>query len=235
MNGGDLNGERERLLRGLGYRFRDDCMLEQALTHRSVGHINNERLEFLGDALLNFVVGEFVFRAQPAATEGDLSRLRATLVREETLAGAARRLNLGEYLRLGPGELKSGGYRRDSILADGLEAVIGAAYLDGGFEQAADLCLHVLADELRALPDPQTLKDPKTRLQEALQGTGRRLPEYTVLAEEGPAHRRWFRVRCRLPEDDRETVAAGASRKLAEQQAAEAMLLMLQAAELPDA
>jgi ribonuclease-3 len=219
-----LSQELDRLQRALGYRFQDPVALDRALTHRSVGHDNNERLEFLGDALLNFVVGEALYLALPKAAEGDLSRLRATLVREETLASVARRIDLGEVMRLGSGELKSGGYRRDSILADALEAVIGAAHLDGGYEAARSLCLHLLAPELQHLPDPGTLKDAKTRLQERLQAAGRPLPEYTVLSEDGPPHRRSFRVRCRLGDDQSETVGEGASRKFAEQQSAERML-----------
>ena len=213
-----------RLQRALGYRFQDEGALRRALTHRSVGHDNYERLEFLGDGLLNFVVGATLYQHRPKAAEGDLSRLRATLVREETLAVVARRIELGEVVNLGPGELKSGGFRRDSILADALEAVIGAAYLDGGFEAARDLCLRLLANELEHLPDPGSLKDAKTRLQEHLQAAGRPLPEYVVLSEEGPPHRRSFLVRCRLPDDGRESAGEGASRKFAEQQSAERML-----------
>ncbi|MDR3415342.1 MAG: ribonuclease III [Nevskia sp.] len=219
-----MNLDPDRLQRALGYRFRDGAQLERALTHRSASHDNNERLEFLGDALLNFVIGEAVYLQLGGAAEGDLSRMRATLVREETLAVVARRIDLGESMRLGSGELKSGGYRRDSILADGLEAVIGAVYLDGGFGAARDLCLHLFGPELANLPDPGTLKDAKTRLQEHLQAVARPLPEYTVLDEAGPPHRRSFRVRCRLPDDGRETTGTGASRKFAEQQSAERML-----------
>jgi ribonuclease-3 len=219
-----LNEDLERLQRALGYRFREEPALLRALTHRSASHDNNERLEFLGDALLNFAVGEALYLRLPRAAEGDLSRLRATLVREETLASVARRIQLGEVLRLGSGELKSGGFRRDSILADGLEAVIGAAYLDGGFDAARKLCLRLLEPELGNLPDPLSLKDAKTRLQEQLQAAGRPLPEYAVLSEEGPPHRRSFRVRCRLPDDRAETMGEGASRKFAEQQSAERML-----------
>ena len=213
-----------RLQRALGYRFQDESALLRALTHRSAGHDNNERLEFLGDALLNFVIGEAVFLRLPKAAEGDLSRMRAMLVREETLAVVARRIELGEVVRLGSGELKSGGFRRDSILADALEALIGAVYLEGGFAAGRDLCLRLFAPELDHLPDPGTLKDSKTRLQEHLQAAGRPLPEYTVLSEEGPPHRRSFRIRCRLADDGSESTGEGASRKFAEQQSAERML-----------
>lgn len=219
---------RERLLRAIGYRFEDERLLQRALTHRSFGHDNNERLEYLGDALLNFAVGAELYRIRPKAPEGDLSRLRASLVREETLAGAARRLPLADAVRLGSGELKSGGFRRDSILADAFEALIGAVYLDGGFEAAAALCLRLLAPELEQLPDAGSLKDPKTRLQEFLQADSRPLPEYTVLREEGPAHRRHFSVRCRLGDSGDQVEADGGSRRNAEQQAAERMLAQLQ-------
>ncbi len=219
-----MNEDLERLQRALGYRFGDEPALLRALTHRSASSENNERLEFLGDALLNFAVGEALYLRLPKAAEGDLSRLRATLVREETLATVARRIQLGDVLRLGSGELKSGGYRRDSILADGLEAVIGAVYLDGGFTAARELCLRLLEPELANLPDPLSLKDAKTRLQERLQAAGRPLPEYAVLSEEGPPHRRSFRVRCRLTDDRAESMGEGSSRKIAEQQSAERML-----------
>ncbi len=215
------------LTTALAYRFKDETLLERALTHRSVGLDNNERLEFLGDALLNFAIGAEIFGARPSAPEGDLSRLRASLVREETLAAAARRLPLAEAVRLGPGELKSGGFRRDSILADALEALIGAVYLDGGVEPAVQLCLHLLAPELQDLPDAGSLKDPKTRLQEVLQAASRPLPEYTVLREEGPAHRRNFSVQCRLTDSSDEVEAEGHSRRVAEQQAAERMLELM--------
>ncbi|MBL6750578.1 MAG: ribonuclease III [Nevskia sp.] len=226
-----MNPHDERLQAALGYRFGDERRLARALTHRSASADNNERLEYLGDALLNFVIADSVFAAFPQASEGDLSRLRATLVREEALAAAARRIGLGDFLRLGSGELKSGGYRRDSILADGLEAVIGAVHLDGGFDAARGVCLRLFAEELGNLPDPLTLKDPKTRLQELLQATGRPLPEYAVLGESGPPHRRSFTVSCRLADgQDDGTVGEGGSRRLAEQQAAQRMLERLRPA-----
>lgn len=217
------------LCRHLGYRFRDAALLQQALTHRSYAHGNNERLEFLGDGLLNFVIGERLYSLQPKAEEGALSRLRASLVREETLARLGRDLQLGELLRLGESELKSGGYRRDSILADAVEAVIGAVYLDGGFEAARAVCERLYAPLLADLPDAESLKDPKTRLQEALQADGRPLPRYEILSESGPPHARRFAVRCLLPDNESFTESEGASRRSAEQRAAELMIAKIHA------
>jgi ribonuclease-3 len=223
-----LSDERlDRLQGAIGYRFRDAALLRQALTHRSCGAPHNERLEFLGDGLLNFVVGESVYAARPRADEGEMSRLRASLVRGDSLAVVARRLGLGDLLNLGSGELKSGGFRRDSILGDAVEALLAAIYLDGGFASARTACLHLFAPELQALPEAVASKDAKTRLQEALQAEGRPLPEYLLLEESGPAHQRRFRVRCRLADGDTATEAEGSSRKLAEQRAAEQMVARL--------
>ena len=219
----------ERLSAALGYAFRDPALLQQALTHRSQGARNNERLEFLGDGLLNFIVGAALYERRPRDEEGALSRLRASLVREESLARIARSLELGKLLNLGESESKSGGARRDSILADALEAIIGAIFLDGGFEPARASCLKLFEPMLADLPDPETLKDPKTRLQEWLQSRGRPLPRYEVLAESGPPHRREFRVCCALTDIEKFTEAAGSSRRSAEQQAAEMMLETLNA------
>lgn len=220
----------QKLERRLGYHFNDAALLSQALTHRSVGHLNNERLEFLGDALVNFVVADALFRAKAKAEEGALSRLRASLVREETLALLARELDLSDALTLGESELKSGGFRRDSILADAFEAMLGAVYLDGGFAAARDVCERLFAALLADLPDADALKDAKTRLQEWLQARGRPLPRYEVIEESGPPHRRRFHVRASL--SDAETVAAahGSSRRSAEQDAARALLQALQSA-----
>jgi len=203
-----------------GYRFADPAWLERALTHRSYGQHNNERLEFLGDAVLGMVVAALLFRARGNDSEGDLSRLRARLVRETTLADIARELDLGEHLRLGPGELKSGGFLRDSILADALEAVIGAVYLDGGFESARGLVERIMHDRLAQLPDAATLKDAKTRLQELLQGRGFNLPEYQVVDERGADHARQFTVTCSVEPLGRPLVARAGSRRKAEQAAA---------------
>jgi ribonuclease-3 len=214
----------ERFARQLGYEFRDPDLLARALTHRSAAGANYERLEFLGDGLINFVAGAAVFRARPDAGEGDLSRLRASLVREESLARLAEGLALGDALILGGGELKSGGFRRASILADALEAIVGAVYLDGGFDAAHALCERLMADAVAALPDAAELKDAKTRLQEHLQGLGRPLPAYEVQTAEGPPHRQRFTVRCRLVDSGQTTAGQAASRKGAEQEAAEKML-----------
>jgi ribonuclease-3 len=217
------------LARRLQYNFTDSALLEQALTHRSASGHNNERLEFLGDGFINFMVGEALYALRPLAAEGDLSRLRASLVCEESLARLGDALHLSDVLRMGPGELKSGGYRRDSILADAFEALIGAVYLDGGFAAARTVCLGLFEPMLSALPDPATLKDPKTRLQEWLQGQGRPLPRYEILSESGPAHRREFLVRCALDDALLSAEATAASRRAAEQAAAQEMLRLTHA------
>ena len=216
------------LQKALGYEFQDLALLDRAITHRSHAAANNERLEFLGDALINFVIGEYLFRMRPTAEEGALSRLRASLVREPSLAVLARDLKLGEAIKLGDGELKSGGWRRDSVLADTFEAVLGAIYLDGGFEVAKEVCLRVFDALLQQLPDPETLKDPKTRLQEWLQARSRPLPIYEVLSESGPPHRRQFVVRARLLDMEHTAEAFSNSRRSAEQKAAELLLQRLQ-------
>lgn len=212
----------------LGYRFREPHYLQQALTHRSVGHVNNERLEFLGDALVNFIIAESLYRLRDRAEEGALSRLRASLVREETLARLARELVLSDALTLGESELKSGGYRRDSILADAFEAVLGAVYLDGGFEAAQQVCARLFETLLKDLPDAESLKDAKTQLQEWLQARARPLPRYEVLEESGPAHLRRFHVRASLGDAETISEAHGSSRRTAEQDAARHLLQTLQ-------
>ncbi|MGQ0586476.1 MAG: ribonuclease III [Gammaproteobacteria bacterium] len=217
----------ERFQHRLGYRFRDPQLLARALTHRSAPAPDNERLEFLGDGLINFAVAEALYRARPQAEEGDLSRLRASLVCEESLARVAAGLELGELLALGGGALKSGGFRRAPILADALEAVLGAVYLDGGFEAGRAAVEHVLAASLADLPDAASLKDAKTRLQEFLQGAGRPLPVYELLSSEGPEHRPSFRVSCRLADGGDAAEGQAASRRAAEQSAAEQMLRRL--------
>ncbi|MBW3566931.1 MAG: ribonuclease III, partial [Proteobacteria bacterium] len=225
-----LMDEADRLERRLGYRFRDRDLLKRALTHRSVNAFNNERLEFLGDAVLGMVVADFLYRREAGLTEGDLSRLRASLVNRDALALAAQQFDLGDVVRLGAGELKSGGFRRRSVLADALEAVIGAVYLDSGFAAAEALVHTVLQSQLENLPDPASLKDPKTRLQEALQERGLGLPEYATVEVSGPPHKQMFNVACRIPALGLETHANGASRRSAEQAAAEKILEEIESA-----
>jgi ribonuclease-3 len=205
----------------LEYAFSNETLLTEALTHRSAAAINNERLEFLGDGILNFVIAARLFEQYPDMQEGDLSRLRASLVNKDSLADIAKLLNLGEYIKLGSGELKSGGRRRDSILADAVEAILGAVYLDGGFDTCRSLVLRLYAEKLRNIPDVQTLKDPKTRLQELLQSRRYPLPEYTVRDVSGKAHKQMFRVECKIEELECITTAEGRSRRKAEQAAAE--------------
>ncbi|MEA3640047.1 MAG: ribonuclease III [Lamprobacter sp.] len=203
------------------------ALIEQALTHRSAGPVNNERLEFLGDALLGFVIAEVLLQRFPDASEGDLTRRRATLVNREALAKIARSLSLGDYLRLDSGALRSGGHARDSVLSDALEALIGAIYLDQGFTGAKQMILRVFADALADVANQEARKDPKTRLQEWLQARRRGLPEYEVTAVTGEQHAQRFQVRCRLPDDGRECLGDGSSRRRAEQQSAETMLAQL--------
>lgn len=210
----------------LGYRFADQGLLDLALTHRSAGHPNNERLEFLGDALVNLVVAEMLFDARPRANEGELSRLRSQLVSEPALAERARELELGDALHLGSGELKSGGFRRDSILADAFEALVAAVYRDGGFAACRGWLQAIFAEPLAAAGPAQ--KDPKTRLQEWLQGRGLPLPQYELVAETGEEHARRFDVVCVLEQPHAGRFAgSGGSRRAAEQVAAGAALTSL--------
>ena len=214
-----------------GHAFADPGLLAQALTHRSAGSPHNERLEFLGDALLNLIVAEQLYARWPKADEGAMTRARAELVRESALAGVARGLDLGARLTLGPGEMKSGGHRRDSILADALEAVIAAFYLDGGFDACRQAVLPWFEPLLAALPPlHQVGKDAKTRLQEWLQARQLPLPNYVLLAETGDDHDKTFLVGCTLTEPPLSTDGAGSSRRAAEQRAAEAILDRLAAA-----
>ena len=216
----------DTLCRRLGYTFTDDALLRTALTHRSAAGTNNERLEFLGDSILNFVIAEALFEHYPKAREGELSRLRASLVKGDTLADAARAIELGDYLNLGSGELKSGGFRRDSILADALEALLAAVYLDSDFATCRALIRRLFGPQLAALPAADQLKDPKTRLQEALQARQQALPVYDVLAVSGEPHDQKFTVRCTI-DNGLVTVAEGASRRKAEQEAARQALRQL--------
>jgi ribonuclease-3 len=209
------------LQRKLGYSFAQAPLLQQALTHRSHSTPHNERLEFLGDSILNCCVAHELYHRFGDLKEGELSRLRANLVRQETLAELAQELELGTYLRLGEGELKSGGFRRPSILADGLEALFGAVFLDGGFAAAQGAIRGLYASLLEHL-DPQTLgKDPKTLLQELLQARKIPLPQYAVVATQGAAHNQLFQVECQIPQLAIRTTGFGASRRIAEQEAAQ--------------
>lgn len=212
----------------LGHSFKDPDLMVLALTHRSFSGKNNERLEFLGDAILNFVAGEALFEHFPDAKEGQLSRLRSKLVKGETLAIIARHFGLGDYLRLGSGELKSGGFRRDSILADSVEALIGAIYLDAGMDKARERVRIWLADEFENLTLVDTNKDPKTRLQEFLQSRNAELPKYEVVNIEGDPHDRTFYIECYLEIINKKTRGQGSSRRIAEQQAAGRALELLE-------
>ncbi|WP_185266372.1 ribonuclease III [Halopseudomonas xiamenensis] len=222
-----MSNKLDRLERRIGYSFKDQDLLVLALTHRSLGGRNNERLEFLGDSILNFVAAEALFERFPQAREGQLSRLRARLVKGVTLAELAKGFDLGEYLRLGSGELKSGGFRRESILADTTEAIIGAIYLDSGMQAARERILLWLASHIESLTLVDNNKDPKTRLQEYLQGQHSELPQYEVIDESGEAHCRVFRVECRVALMTGQTFGVGSSRRLAEQEAARQALIAM--------
>ena len=224
-----MTDEPQWLERQLGYRFSDDRLLARALTHRSAASRHNERLEYLGDAALSLVVAETLYQRLPEAPEGHLSRLRASLVRRSTLAELARERDFSRRLKLGPGELKSGGFRRESILADGLEAVLGAIYLDGGLDALRPVVLRLYGERLESLPAHETLKDPKTLLQERLQARGLPLPVYHLDAVEGEDHAQDFTVSCRVAELDEDAAGSGGSRRAAEQAAAAALLAKLDA------
>jgi len=217
----------ERLQDALDYRFSDISLLRLALTHRSKGSANNERLEFLGDAILGFVAADLLYTRFDAAPEGQLSRFRASLVKKETLAELAREFSLGDYLLLGSGELKSGGFQRDSILADAMEAIIGAIYLDGGLDHARRLIEGCLAPRLAGLSAESELKDPKTRLQEFLQARHAPLPVYVVRKTSGNEHNQCFEVSCEVQGLAEPVCGKGSSRRKAEQAAAEQALLQL--------
>lgn len=210
--------------RHLGYRFVDEQLLEQALTHRSAGGAHNERLEFLGDAVLGMVIAKSLYEQKPAAREGALSRYRSRLVRKETLAEVARGLDLGEQLRMGVGEQRNGGHQLSAVLADALEALFGAVLLDGGVAAAAQVIELVFASRLQALPAEAELVDAKTSLQEYLQARGLPPPEYELLNATGAAHARTFHSCCRIADLLLATTGTGTSRRLAEQAAAAAAL-----------
>ncbi|HWU65817.1 MAG TPA: ribonuclease III [Methylophilus sp.] len=204
----------------ISYQFAQLELLQQALTHRSFSASNNERLEFLGDSVLNFIIAHLLFNLFPNLPEGDLSRLRAKLVKESSLAEIATDLHLGDALKLGEGELKSAGWRRPSILADALEAIVGAVYLDGGFDAAQQVVALLYRDKLSTI-DPKAIdKDAKSQLQEYLQSKKMELPEYQVVSIEGEAHAQTFTVQCFIKKLKLTTTGVGTSRRVAEQQAA---------------
>jgi len=212
----------------LPYHFVNVSLLTQALTHRSFSAQNNERLEFLGDGALNFIIAQQLFQRFQALAEGDLSRLRAQLVKEATLCEIAQSLDVGAALKLGEGELKSGGWRRPSILADALEALVGAVYLDGGYAEAEAMVIALFADKLATI-DPNVIdKDPKSLLQEHLQGQKLAVPEYKVTQLAGEAHAQLFMVECYIEKLNIRTAGEGTSRRIAEQQAANYALIALE-------
>ena len=215
------------LAQSLSYEFNDAHLLQQALTHRSCPGENNERLEFLGDAVLDFVISEVVYRSHPNAPEGDLSKLRASLVKDTSLGQLAMDLGLGEHLILGGGERKSGGHRRESILADALEALFGAVYLDAGIDAAVAVITQAFGDRLHNLPSVEDLRDPKTRLQEWLQARGFGLPEYELVKVSGKAHRQKFDVSCSIQDGGQVSTGSGTTRRNAEQESAREMLAII--------
>jgi ribonuclease III len=215
------------LERALGYKFNERGMLQQAVTHRSYGAPHYERLEFLGDSMLNCVIAAQLYARFPALREGDLSRLRANLVRQDTLHKVADGLKLGDYLQLGEGELKSGGFRRPSILADAFEATLGAIFLDGGFSAVEETIVRLYVELFDSIDPRNTGKDAKTLLQEVLQGRHMSLPVYVLLSTFGEAHAQKFEVECSLPELRIRTTGTGNSRRAAEQEAAQAAINMI--------
>ena len=217
----------QRLEQRLGYHFEDQRQLQLALTHRSHGATNNERLEFLGDSILNFIVGEELFKRFPEAREGQLSRLRSQMVKGDTLAELAREFELGECLVLGEGEMKSGGHARDSILADSVEAIIGAIYLASGLDICRERVLVWFAPRLDKLRVDTSAKDSKSRLQEFMQAQRQPLPEYVVVAVGGEGHAQMFTIECRVALTSQPTSATASSRREAEKQAAVLMLAQL--------
>lgn len=219
-----MNPPISKLEKMLGYQFEDSEHIYLALTHRSANGKHNERLEFLGDSILSFVIADDLYHRFPKINEGDMSRMRATLVRGHTLAELGREFVLGDYLKLGPGELKSGGYRRDSILADAVEAIIGAIYLDSDIEVVRRIILSWYKTRLDAIEPGVSQKDPKTRLQEFLQGRKKPLPVYTVSNIKGEAHNQEFTVSCGISGMAKPVIGKGTSRRKAEQAAAELAL-----------
>ena len=225
-----ISSKQQQLCFKLQVNFQDPALLQQALTHRSADPKNNERLEFLGDAILSLVIAEALYMRFPQVKEGKLSRLRASLVRGETLAELGRELNLGEVLALGPGELKSGGFRRESILADAVEALLGAVYLDSGFEAAKQLILRLYDERLRGIDVTEAVKDPKTRLQELLQSRKLPLPIYSVKELKSDQQQPIFEASCQVSLLDKLVIAQGSSHRKAEKRAAERALTLIEGA-----
>jgi len=219
----------DKLERKIGYSFSNREYLVQALTHRSMGGAHYERLEFLGDSLLGMFIAEALFDQFPKSSEGDLSRMRATLVRGQTLAEIAREFELGDHLRLGPGELKSGGFRRDSILADAVEAIIAAVYIDRDIDACKTLVLRWYQQRLQQIEPGNNQKDPKTQLQEWLQGRRLPLPVYEVLEVTGQAHNQKFTMSCQVEGVQQQLIGSGTSRRKAEQDAAQKTLEIIHA------
>tara|TARA_B100001093_G_C26602442_1_gene916514 strand:+ start:150 stop:860 length:711 start_codon:yes stop_codon:yes gene_type:complete len=213
----------------LQYRFNDQAFLERAITHRSAAAKNNERLEFLGDSILGAIVADHFYLALPSASEGELSRMRSQVVRKESLAKVARQMNLSPHLILGSGEIKAGSRNRDSILADSLEALIGAIYLDGGFIKAHHFVVHWFNENMESAIRRRSTKDAKTALQEWLQGRGKSLPHYQLVKTIGEAHSRKFTVSCVIEPLDREFHATSDSLRKAEQLVAQEMLEAIKA------
>ncbi|MCG7982412.1 MAG: ribonuclease III [Candidatus Thiodiazotropha lotti] len=222
-----MKADINKFCRDLGYTFNQQELIEQALTHRSAGGKNNERLEYLGDSILGFVIADALFSHFSKASEGQLSRLRSVLVKRDTLAQVAREFELGDYLKLGQGELRSGGQSRDSILADSFEAVLAAVYLDGGYEATRSVILKIFTPRLIALSPENQQKDPKTQLQEYLQAKKVSLPSYTILDVSGDPHTQHFKVECVVEDLQKKSKGEGHSRRKAEQDAASQMLLDL--------
>ena len=220
--------DKQFLIRRLGYQFNDPALVDLALTHRSVGSANNERLEFLGDSIVNFLMAEALFNKFPRCREGELSQMRAKLVKGATLAEIAREFGVGDFLNLGPGELKSGGFRRDSILADSVEALIGAIYQDGGMEPCRKHVLSWYKSRLDKISPVTTNKDAKSRLQELLQSDQKGLPTYNVLKTSGTDHQQYFDVECVIEHLNKRFHGSASNRRAAEQAAAQEALNTLQ-------
>ncbi|MDX1351489.1 MAG: ribonuclease III [Thiomicrorhabdus sp.] len=214
----------EQLSKKLGYQYNDIALLQHALTHRSMGATNNERLEFLGDSLVNFMIADVLFHQFNRLPEGDMSRVRAHLVKGDTLAVIGKEYALSDYLVLGPGELKSGGFRRNSIIADAVEAIIASVYEDGGLDVCRELVMRFYKQRLEELDPKKVGKDPKTRLQEYLQSQNEELPEYSIISVNGAAHAQEFTVSCYVGKLNSKFEAIASNRRKAEQKAAEIAL-----------